>query len=178
MATIKSGYSGKLAGFPLLGPRRKHDKRTDVQEVNFESLFGSDEFQVGTQIVGSGDVDGFDRFDPTNDGANPGISLAANTPLVFQATNGSIGLEQILLHVKEPTAAVPEPKWPDVVASGWKAKLELNREAGKLLFCINRTAFFRLAPQHSIKDFVVFNLAGPLLFQLNTTKTQTKNARG
>ena len=112
MATIKSGYSGKLAGFPLLGPRRKHDKRTDVQEVNFESLFGSDEFQVGTQIVGSGDVDGFDRFDPTNDGANPGISLAANTPLVFQATNGSIGLEQILLHVKEPTAAVPEPKWP------------------------------------------------------------------
>ena len=81
------------------------DRRVEILEIDFESLFGSDVFQVGDQIVTSGDVDGFDRFDPTNDGANPGIILAANTPLVFQATNGSIGLEQVLIDV----SVVPEP---------------------------------------------------------------------
>ena len=81
------------------------DRNVEILEIDFESLFGSDVFQVGDQIVTSGDVDGFDRFDPTNDGANSGIILAANTPLVFQSTSGAIGLEQINIDV----SVVPEP---------------------------------------------------------------------
>ena len=88
----------------------------EIQEIDFIDFDVGEQFQVGTQVIGSGDVTTTDVADLTRDP----IIVPANTPITFSpiaATSGgpsSIGLQEIILHVKTDT----EPLLGDVNMDG------------------------------------------------------------
>ena len=91
--------------------------RDSFREIDLTSLSGDDVFSI--QVAGSspilianGDADTSDRFDFSGDTApslTPGLFIAAGTGVEFRATVGSVGLDNLVLEIAPPAAAVPEP---------------------------------------------------------------------
>ena len=99
-----------------------------LRELDTNSLFSTDQFSI--QVEGSdailieiGDTSGFPgeftfTGDTTPTGAS-GLFVAAGTGVEFRATNGSVGLDNLIVEIGpdpnpgdddgEPTTAVPEP---------------------------------------------------------------------
>ena len=90
------------------------------RQIDFNSLFSDDQFSIQVDgssalLIGINDTTGgttgiFNAFtgDTTPSGES-GLFVAAGTGVEFRATNGSVGLESLVVEIAETTAAVPEP---------------------------------------------------------------------